>query len=77
MLKIVEIKEATLANQIETLSKQAAINKTENETSSTEFKAYCRSDLFMNFIRSKIQPSFMVIVDEKLASIKVEVISST
>ena len=31
----------------------------------------------MNFIRSKIQPSFMVIVDEKLASIKVEVISST
>ncbi len=77
MLKIIEIKESGVANQIDALAKQVATNKTESEASTAELKAYVRGDLFMNYVRAKIQTAFMAIVEEKLELVKVALIKST
>lgn len=77
MLKIIEIKESGVANQIDALAKQVATNKTESEASTAELKAYVRSDLYMNYVRAKIQTGFITIVEEKLELVKGALIKST
>ena len=77
MLKIIEIKESGVANQIDALAKQVATNKTESEASTAELKTYVRGDLYMNFVRAKIQTAFMTIVEEKLELVKSALIKST
>jgi len=77
MLKIIEIKETGVANQIDALAKQVATNKTESEASTAELKTYVRSDLYMNYVRAKIQTGFISIVEEKLELVKGALIKST
>ena len=77
MLKIIEIKESGVANQMDALAKQVVTNKTESEASTAELKAYVRSDLYMNYVRAKIQTGFITIVEEKLEFMKGALIKST